>query len=307
MKVLVLGGSGFIGYHLVKALQENGMEPHVADIRAPQGKDVPYTIADLSSLSKNDPLFRGAEAVFHLAWTTLPKTSSDSPEHDIVSNIPMSLNILNACLHNGVRKLIFVSSGGTVYGIPKTVPISEDHPLEPICSYGITKLTVEKYLGLYRHHYGLDYVVVRPSNPYGEFQNPNGQQGAVAVFLGRLARGVAIDIWGDGSVVRDFLYAGDLADAMVRCIRYTPPESGERIFNIGNGRGMSLKELVDIMAQITGREPVINYRESRALDVPSNVLDISRAKQRLGWSPKVEIVSGIGQTWQWIRESGYGR
>jgi UDP-glucose 4-epimerase len=197
-----------------------------------------------------------------------------------------------------MRKVVFASSGGTVYGVPETVPISEDHPTNPISSYGIVKLAVEKYLGLFHHLYGLDYTVLRISNPYGPYQDPKGQQGAISVFLHRIYEGRPISTWGDGAVVRDYLYVSDLMDALVRV---TEVESRERVLNIGSGRGTSLNELVQLMAEVVGEQPAVEYLPARALDVPVSVLDIGRARAELGWSPKTELVEGIARTWEWIR------
>lgn len=303
MNVLVLGGSGFIGYHLLNALIERSFNPHVVDIKPPLMKGVKYSYVDLYNISHETPIFKGVDVVYHLAWTTLPKTSNDDPTYDVTSNISITLNILKACVNFGVKKIIFISSGGTVYGIPSSIPINERHSTNPICSYGITKLMAEKYLHLYHHIYGLDYLVLRPSNPFGEFQDPAGMQGAISVFLANLAKEKPIVIWGDGNVVRDFLYISDLADAMVKSIDYSPSPTDSRVFNVGSGRGVSLNELVDIISQVTGLKPIVNYTETRSLDVPANILDISLIREKLGWVPMHDVVDAIEKTWKWIRNS----
>lgn len=145
----------------------------------------------------------GIDVVFHLASTTLPKTSNDDPGYDVRSNVVDTIQLLEACVDAGVRKVIFASSGGTVYGVPERLPIKEDHPTNPISSYGIVKLTIEKYLGLFHYLYGLDYAALRISNPYGPYQDPAGQQGAISVFLHRILSGQPIAIWGDGEIVRE--------------------------------------------------------------------------------------------------------
>lgn len=303
MNVLILGGSGFIGHHLINALRERSIDPHVADIKPPLIRNVKYTCIDLCNISGEKEIFKGMDVVYHLAWATVPKTSNDDPVYDVTTNLAMTLNILKACVEFGVKKVIFVSSGGTVYGAPHRVPIDEKHPTSPICSYGITKLMAEKYLHMYHHIYGLDYIVLRPSNPFGEYQNPFGQQGAATVFLGRLYRRLPIAVWGDGSVVRDYLYIGDLADAMVRSLDYSPSSSDERVFNVGSGRGMSLNELIDLISRITGLTPEINYIEARRIDVPANILDISLIKKKLGWVPMCSIEDAIEKTWTWLKNS----
>ena len=303
MDVLILGGSGFIGYHLINALKKINIEPHVVDIRPPLAKGIKYTLFDLHNINRNSSIFKEADAVYHLAWTTLPETSNNDPVADITSNLSMSIKILDACINNGVKKLIFISSGGTVYGIPRTVPINEGHPTNPICSYGITKLMVEKYIQQYCHIYGLDYVIFRPSNPFGEYQNPSGIQGAVTVFLGHLAKGNPITIWGDGNVVRDYFYIGDLVTAMVKALDYFPSATGERVFNVGSGAGMSLNGLINLISRITGIKPMVKHANARALDVDRNVLDISLIKEKLGWFPKKDMDDAIEKTWRWVKEN----
>jgi len=301
MNVLILGGSSFIGYHLTSALRDKNIEPVVVDIKKPL-LDVKYAVLDLQNIASDSHLFRDVDVVYHLAWTTLPKTSNENPIFDITSNLSMTLRILDACVRNAIKKIVFISSGGTVYGIPKDVPIKETHPTNPICSYGITKLMAEKYLQMYHHIYGLDYVVFRPSNPFGEYQAPSGIQGAVTVFLGNVARGKPITIWGDGSVVRDYFYIGDLAEAMVRSLDYSPSASDERVFNVGSGSGISLNELIDLISRVTGLKPAVHYTPARAIDVPANILDIFLIREKLGWFPKWDIMDAIERTWKWVRD-----
>jgi UDP-glucose 4-epimerase len=185
-----------------------------------------------------------------------------------------------------------------VYGTPQRIPISEDHPTDPISSYGITKLTIEKYLKLYRELHGLEYCVLRLANPYGEGQRTDRGQGAVAVFLDRVAGGMPIEIWGDGSVVRDYIYVGDVVEAMTAAAFGDAPS---RLYNIGSGQGTSLLELVDAIGAVTGRKPSIDFKPSRPFDVPASVLDISRARRELGWQPRTTLGEGLRRTFEWAR------
>jgi len=214
------------------------------------------------------------------------------------SNLIDTLQLLESCVEAGVRKVVFASSGGTVYGQPQTMPIAEDHPTIPITSYGIVKLAVEKYLGLFDYLHGLDYTVLRISNPYGPYQNPGGQQGAVPVFLYRLRTGQPVTIWGDGSVVRDYLYISDLVEALKLAAE---TDTKKKVFNVGSGLGTTLNELVAIIAEVTGERPEVEYVAGRALDVPANVLDVARVREELGWSATVGLAEGIEHTWRWIR------
>jgi UDP-glucose 4-epimerase len=205
--------------------------------------------------------------------------------------------LLEEAVRAGVRKVVFVSSGGTVYGRPQYVPIDEAHPTDPISSYGIAKLAIEKYLHLFHTLHGLDYAILRPSNPFGERQRVQASQGAVAVFLGKVLKGEPVDIWGDGSVVRDYIYIGDLIAALLAAQRYT---GAMRIFNVGSGAGLSLNQLLDGIAQVTGRKAERRYLDARAFDVPANVLAVDRARQELGWTPATAFLDGLARTAAWM-------
>lgn len=299
---LILGGNGFIGSHLVDRLLADGYAVRIFDkyeerYRQPL-QQVDYRFGDFGNRGLLAEALQGIEIVFHLINTSLPKTSNDDPAYDVQSNVIETLFMLEKCVELGVRKVVFISSGGTVYGRPLHLPIAEDGQTDPECSYGITKLMIEKYLALYHHLYGLDYVVVRPSNPYGSRQNPHGIQGAIPVFLGKVAKNEPIEIWGDGSVVRDYLFIDDLIDGICRAA-FTP--SQDRMFNLGSGKGLSLNEIVTAIRTVTGRDVSVTYKPGRPFDVPAIYLDISRASSQLGWQPMTSLESGIKQTWDFIR------
>lgn len=303
MRILVLGGNGFIGSHLVDRLLAEGHRVRVFDryqeiYRAPLA-DVEYCMADFGNRGLLANALLGVEIVYHLISTTLPKTSNDDPVFDVSSNVIESLFFLEECVKSKVRKVVFISSGGTVYGNPAILPIPEDAPTNPECSYGITKLTIEKYLALYQSRYGLDYTIVRPSNPYGSRQNPSGIQGAIPVFLANAHKGEPIRIWGDGEVVRDYLYIDDLIDAMYRVIN---TDSAEKVFNIGSGRGSSLNEIVGILKKVTNRDITVRYEDRRNFDVPINYLDIEKARKILAWAPKTDLEDGMGRVWEFIKQ-----
>lgn len=305
MKALVIGGNGFIGTHLVTALKSEGLDVRVFD-RYPSkfvepDNRVEYIVGDLGNHGALNEIVKDMDWVFHLAYTTLPKTSNDDPIYDVRSNLIDTIQLLQECNHFGIKKFVFISSGGTVYGVPKTVPIKETHITDPICSYGITKLAIEKYLQLFYHLYSLDYTVIRLSNPYGPGQNPNAKQGAIGVFLGKIARGEAINIWGDGEVVRDYIYIKDAVEALISAAKYKAERQDPRIFNIGFGKGYSLNQLVASMKKIVDVPFEAEYLAARDLDVPVNVLDIELAKEKLSWSPKVDLEEGLSKSWQWVK------
>jgi UDP-glucose 4-epimerase len=301
---LVLGGAGFVGSHLTEALAQSGQQvkvferPHVDRLALLPREGVEVFTGDLLNPQALVPALRGTETVFHLVSTTLPKTSNDNPAYDVESNVVGGLRLLELCREHGVRKVVFVSSGGTVYGIPKSVPVAEDHPTDPICSYGIHKLALEKYLQLAHRLHGLEYSILRPANLYGPGQRLDTAQGAVAVFLDRALRGQPIEIWGDGSVVRDYVYVDDAVDAILKAARFA---GAPRIFNIGSGRGTSLNQLVAEIQTLLGRPIKVNYASTRSLDVPANVLDPALARRHLEWSATTPLGEGLRRTYEWLR------
>mgnify|MGYP001595638612 FL=1 len=189
---------------------------------------------------------------------------------------------MNLSRQQGVKKIVFISSGGTVYGNSVQCPISETDATDPVCSYGISKLSIEKYLHLFYHLHGLDYVVLRAANPFGERQNPRSGQGAVATFLWKFLRQEPIEIWGDGNISRDYFYISDLVSAILTAIEEKTPS---KLYNIGSGVPHSLNKLVNFMQRVTGRTKVVQYSPARKLDVATNFLDISRAQKELHWQP----------------------
>jgi UDP-glucose 4-epimerase len=301
MNMLVLGGNGFIGSHLVDRLLAEGHRVRVFDKYEEhfrkQLTEVAYCVGDFGNRGMLSEALEGIDMVFHLISTTLPKTSNDDPAFDVQSNVIETIFLLEQCVARKIRKVIYISSGGAIYGKPSVLPIPENCPTEPECSYGITKLTVEKYLALFNHLHGLDYVVLRPSNPYGSRQKPDGIQGAVSVFLGRVAQGKTIEIWGDGRVVRDYIFVDDLIDGIYRA---AVMQSHSRIFNLGSGMGHSLNEIVEVIRKVTGRQIDVAYKAKRSFDVPTIYLDIFRAKQELSWMPSVSLEAGMEATWTFV-------
>jgi UDP-glucose 4-epimerase len=311
MKCLVLGGGGFIGSHLSKALLEQGHavrifeRPSLKPVEVfPDCKDLEWLEGDFLNERDIGKAVAGCEIIFHLISTTLPRSSNDNPVYDVESNLVSTLHMLESARKAGVRKVLFPSSGGTVYGIPKEIPIKECHPTDPVCSYGIGKLAIEKYLHLYHALHGLDYCVLRIGNPYGEGQRPTAAQGAVAVFLDRALNDEVIEIWGDGTVTRDYLYVGDVVQAFLNAMTYC----GEhRIFNIGAGEGRSMNDLIGAIESLVRRPVTRRFLPGRPFDVPTNILDISRAKAFLGWQSKTPFYAGLSQTFDWLENRKRGR
>lgn len=312
MRCLVLGGCGFLGSHLVEALIDAGHFVRCFDrvgacnpsFRVSEGGSLELTYGDF--LSEYD-LTRALEEIdvcYHLVSTTIASTSNQNPRFDLETNVIGTLGLLDIGVRSGLKKLIFASSGGTVYGVPKFCPITEEHPTDPISSYGIAKLTIEKYLKLYTELHGLDSVILRLANPYGERQRTRAKQGAIAVFLGHALQEEDIHIWGDGSIVRDYLHVSDVADAMVKAL--SEPAGGGRILNIGSGTGYNINEILDAIERVIGKPTRRIYLPGRPFDVPVNVLDISAAKNVLGWTPKISLIDGVRRFAKWVNEGQIG-
>ena len=302
MKIALIGGAGFIGMNLYRRLAAEGHKVHVFD--RPQGlaccpphDNVTFFAGNF--LEPRDLLtaMQGCEIVFHLVSTTIPKTSNDNPSADVNENVIGSLRLLDEARKCGVQRVIFISSGGTIYGKPQYTPIDENHPTNPICSYGITKLMVEKYLALYRELYGLDYIILRLSNPFGEHQRTSASQGVIAVFLGKVLRGECIEIWGNGMVTRDYIYIGDVMEAMIAAIEYS---GQERVFNIGSGQGKMLLEILETIKNMVGHPVEHRFLPGRSFDVQTNVLAVNKAKDELGWSPKTTLHDGMSCMFRWL-------
>lgn len=302
-RCLVLGGAGFLGSHIVEALASSGRPVRVFD-RAVRRSDVDASIewveGDFGNRGDVTAAVEGCEIAIHLVASTLPKTSNDDPIHDLESNLLPTVRFLESARNQGVRRVIFASSGGTVYGVPERTPILETHATRPICSYGIHKLAIERYLHLFHVLHGLEYCVLRLANPFGERQRPDGSQGAVAVFLDKALRGDDIAIWGDGSVVRDYVYVGDVARAFSAAVASTERTG---LFNIGSGRGMSLLELVGAIERLLGRSVSRRHVQARPVDVPINVLDASLAARALGWRPTTPFDVGLRRMLEHVQTS----
>ena len=308
MKVLVLGGSGFLGSYVVDELiaaAHNVVSFDRSHERfRPQNKNVEYCQADLGNRGElDDVLAGGVEVVVHLVSSTIPQSSNDDPIFDVQSNLVESIALFEMCVKHKVRKVVFVSSGGTIYGSPNTPIITEDHPTLPVCSYGIVKLAIENYLRMFYSLSGLQYHVLRLSNPFGSRQDPRGKQGAAAVFMFNILNGKEVSIWGDGSVVRDFIHVSDFARACIAAI-YSEKVG---VLNIGSGVGLSIKELLAATEKVVNLPAKVNWLPSRSYDVSRIVLDCELARKELGWIPSVSLESGLFEMKEWMSEAIYSR
>lgn len=298
MRALVIGGNGFLGCSLVDRLGPCVDQIRVLDRHAPRmdfdWTGIEYLIGSLDDAALLDQAMTGADIVFHLASTTVPSTANADPAHDVQSNLLGALAVIAAMQRCGVRRIVFFSSGGTVYGDPQRLPVDEDHPLNPISSYGIVKVAIEAYLRMYQHLRVIDPLILRPSNPYGPRQSVSGMQGAIASFLGKAQDGGTVSIWGDGSVVRDYIYIDDLVSLTVEAAF----SDFCGVLNAGSGEGCSLNQLCGLIRSATGAELPVNYLPGRAFDVKQIVLDMSAALARFHWRPRVPLAEGISRTWR---------
>lgn len=305
MKCLILGGGGFLGSHLSEALLAQGYtvrifdRPNLLRFKSFQyDQNLEWFEGDFINREQIAQAVCGCDVIYHLISTTLPRSSNENPTYDVETNVVGTLHLLEVAQKNNIKKVIFVSSGGTVYGIPQEVPIKESHPTEPICSYGIVKLAIEKYLNLFHLLHGMDYCVLRLANPFGERQRISAEQGAVTVFLDKALRKEEIAIWGDGSVVRDYFYVGDAVSAMTKALAYT---GSSGVFNIGSGTGQSLNQILDSIEALLGTPIRKAYLPAREFDVPVSVLDISKAAELLDWRPETTFPDGLSRTARWLQ------
>jgi UDP-glucose 4-epimerase len=301
-RVLVLGGNGFIGSHLVRALVAGGARVRVLDragsLRGAPLAGVDYRDADFDDIASLAEALADVDLVIHLISTSVPGTGNLDPVADVAGNLIGSLRLLQQMRELGVPRLLFLSSGGTVYGNTLRVPIPEDHVLRPLSSYGIVKVAIEHYIAMHVELYGLRALVLRVSNPYGPQQGHLGVQGAVATFFKRILEGDAIKVWGDGSAVRDYLYIDDLIAFMVTAIG----RGLDGVFNVGSGQGTSVRELLTVIATVSGREPEVTFLPARGFDVRTVVLDTSKARRATGWVPAVPLREGCARYWAWLSE-----
>lgn len=293
-KCLILGGAGFLGKNLCYGLLKKGYQLFVYSRPSKQlelfRKQFPsVTVIQGNFQEEQDfsPFLKDMDFVFHLISSTNP-TNKDLLL-DFTMNVMPTLRFIEACREHDCR-ILFFSSGGTVYGIPEQVPILESNTLKPISSYGIQKATIERCVEYYGWMYGLDFMILRVSNPYGAWQNPFSNQGAIAVFTAKALLGERISIWGDGSAVRDYIYVDDLMQACWHAMQYEGPY---RTFNVGSGTGYSLRKILEVIGQATGKRLNVEYIGGRVQDVPSNVLDMSLAQREWGWQVETGLVQGI--------------
>lgn len=295
----MLGGGGFIGRPLVAALAKKGHEVTSFERRHTQMPDGIHTITgDFMNEDDLEQAIAGQEYVFHFISTTNPASSAQNPLLDIESNIRMSVKIMQLCVKHNVKRLIFPSTS-TIYGYTLDRPFKEEDATRPISPYAISKLSIERYLDFFEHKHGLGYLSLRITNPYGEGQKPTGSQGVIAIFLKLVLDGSPITVFGDGSMVRDYLYIDDLIDCIVDIFDKKTKHS---VYNLGSGTSTSVNDIIDTIKKITEKQIVVDHKPSRVSDVQRVELDSRRLQEEFSFSPSTSLEEGINKAWGYIQK-----
>ena len=306
MKVLVTGGAGFIGSHVADAFVAAGHEVWALDDlstgqRENVGPGVRLVVADIGAPESARLVeTERFEILCHLAAQMDVRRSVADPRFDATVNIGGFLNLLEAARKVPVRKVVFSSTGGAIYGDQDVYPAPETHPTRPVSPYGVSKASGELYLGYYRAQYGLNSVALRYANVYGPRQDPHGEAGVVAIFCGRLLDRQRCTIFGDGRQTRDYTYVGDVVRANLYAL--TSKASGLAL-NIGTGRETSVNELYTALAQVAGETQPAQYAEARPGEQLRSVISPRRAAAELGWKPEVELAEGLDRTFSYFRDA----
>jgi UDP-glucose 4-epimerase len=300
---LILGGTGFIGRHVAMHLANLGFHVDLAS-RMPPKYVYPQSLSSLISWVEFDmatanwaALLRDVDVLHHYAWSTVPSSANADPGADLALNLAPTVALLEEMRRSpNPPRLIFSSSGGTVYGKLHQIPVSEAHEIAPITAYGASKAAVEHYLGYYRAVHGLDCLVARIANPFGVGQNLGRGQGAATTFLAKAVNRQPISIWGDGNTIRDYIHIADVAAGLTAMALSSQKEGDSWRFNIASGQGVSLNQIVTELEHILGRRLVVHREPGRAFDVPVSVLDVGLARSELDWAPQLSFSEGMMRT-----------
>lgn len=295
--ITVLGGLGFIGSHVCRALVKEGHSVR-AFSRENSSTELVGDIQEKLVIVKGDvtcpqdvlKAIDGSDVVIHLIHTTVPGSSMVSPTFDISSNVAATAEWASRLDKANIRRIIYVSSGGTIYGLPQTGKITETHPVNPISSYGITKLANEKYISMYASMFGIESFILRPSNVYGDGQRLGKGQGVVGVLTSRALNGEPLEVWGSGQSLRDYLYIDDLVSAILKMITYN---GTHKLLNVSSGKGHSVLDIIALLQEILGTVPEVRHISARGFDVPVNVLDATLLETETGWHARTSLAEGL--------------
>lgn len=303
MHTLVIGGAGYVGENLVAQLVAGGRRVTVLGRSTVPGRAVApgavYVSGDFADTALLDSLLDAHTEVIHLAYATAPNTSFASPLNDLTENLRPAIALFAGAAKRGIR-VVFVSSGGTVYGEARCLPIREDHPTRPISPYGATKLTIENYAHLCAATDGLEFVCVRPANAYGAGQRPFVGQGFISTAMASAMKGQPIKIFGGRGTVRDYLYVSDLAAGIIAALEKGHPSE---TYNIGSAVGMSNLEVISAISKLLQRHGMavaVEHMPERLSDVRANILDSAKLQEHTGWRLRTELAEGLELTYQWL-------
>ncbi len=309
MKILVTGGAGFIGSHVVDAYLDAGHQVLAVDDlstgnRSNVNPDAEFQLLDIRSEAfMNCALQWKPDVINHHAAQVNLRTSVVDPINDADRNIVGSLAILEAARAAGSKKVIFISSGGAIYGEPEILPCSEDHPIKPESPYGLSKYVTERYLDIYKNIHGLDYTTLRYANVYGPRQDPHGEAGVVAIFTDRLLAGETVEVFGSGEQQRDFVYVGDVVNANIQALE----KGSQAAVNIATGVPTSVNEVFKVLKDTIGYQKSPVYQPAKPGEVFSIYLSYALAGEVLGWQPQVSFSEGIAKTVEAVREQRIAR
>jgi UDP-glucose 4-epimerase len=296
LRAIVTGGAGFIGSHVVEELLTRGEDVLVLDDFSSGKRENLPEGARLEVVDVRGPLdehFAGADVCFHLAAQVDVRVSVERPAHDAQVNVLGTISVLEAALGNGTQ-VVLASTGGAIYGECER-PAPEDSARRPLAPYGVSKLAAEEYLAAYNRLHGTRHVSLRYGNVYGPRQDPHGEAGVVAIFLGRLAEGEQARIFGDGRQTRDYVYAGDVARATLAAVDH------DGVFNVGTGIETSVLELYELCRRVVGSDLEAEAAPARLGELQRSVLDVTLAERELGWRPEVGLEEGLRLTWESLR------
>jgi len=299
LNILITGGNGFIGSNLVEALRH---EHNVSVFdRSPnqfvsECSEVNYIYGDFSDTELLRQALDNIQIVYHLLSTTVPFTANNNMVFDITTNLVTTVKFLDLIVEKGVQRVVYSSSGGTIYGNPQYLPIDEKHPCNPIGSYGIVKNTIERYIELYALRNKFSFLIVRPSNPYGPGQNYRKNQGLIGKLIYNSMTKEKFTIWGDGSAIRDYIFIDDLISFFKTA--GLSEESG--VFNVGSGMGMNINQIIKALSEIIDDMPPIIYTDTKGTIVDKVVLDIKKSKNKFDWSPKTNLEKGLQIHKNWM-------
>jgi UDP-glucose 4-epimerase len=296
-RYLLLGGNGFVGSHISDMLLRQGAEVRILD-RYPEqfrsaNPSISYFIGDFSDPELLKSAIHGIDTVIHLQSSTVPSTSEHGSLFDIETNLIPTVRLLETMVENKCNTIVYFSSGGAVYGNPSIIPTPEDSPLCPISSYGVVKTVIESYIQYFERH-GVRSLIIRPSNLYGIRQSKTGVLGLINTLLENALHDEETNIFGDGSVIKDYVYINDLIDFLEVALKLDT----YGVFNIGSGQGVSVNEVIALVENAINKTLRLRHENARTFDVSKVILDISKAKSKIGWEPHTPLSTGISEVWK---------